>query len=235
MPRIGRGIRANVRKLFRLALPRRDLAQVDVDDEIRFHIDARTQQLVADGMTPDAARREAERRFGSIDVARAQLGASAARQAAQQTLRDRIDAVATDFRYVLRGLSRNRGFTFAVVTTLGLGIGATAAMFGVIDRLILRGPEHIQARNDIRRLYITTSDSVKGQETYPAFGYVMYSLLRATERSFAGVAAYSGAREVTFGAGAAAERIRLANATWDFFQVLGVQPALGRLFTPDEA
>ena len=59
------------------------------------------------------------------------------------SFRDWLDSVAQDVRYALRGLSREPAFTGFAVATLALGIGANAAMFGVVDRLLLRGPDHV--------------------------------------------------------------------------------------------
>src|SRR5438309_5586909 len=94
-----RGIRAGVRRLFRLGLHRADLARAESDDEIAFHIEARALQLMASGMSPDAARAEASRLFGDVDRARAGIGAAAERRAASLALGDRIEAVIDDFRY----------------------------------------------------------------------------------------------------------------------------------------
>jgi putative ABC transport system permease protein len=229
-----RGIRAGVRRLFRLALRRRDLARADVDDEIAFHIDARVRQFVAAGMSPDEARSEALRRFGDVAGARAELASSAARQAAQLTMRDRLEAFTDDVRYVARSLARSRVFTLTVVLTFALGIGANAAMFGIIDRLLLRGPEHVVAPQRVQRLYLTEPDPARGPQTDAVAGYVSYALLRDHARTLEGVAAYAPPGEMTRGLGVDAQPIRVAHATWDFFPLVGVRPKLGRFFAADE-
>ena len=229
----GGGIRAGVRRLFRLALRWPALARADVDREIEFHLRERVEQLVAAGMSPTEARIEALHRFGDVEHARATLGAAAARQSARLDLRDRFSVLLDDLRYVFRTLTRSRAFTITVVLTFALGIGANAAMFGIIDRLLLRGPEYVVAPERVRRLYVTTIDDAQRQETNAGFGYVSYAILRDQSRTLERVAAYAPI-ELTFGTGAQAERLRASYATWDFFPLLGVHPLLGRFFSADE-
>ena len=106
-------IRPGIRRLFQLAV-RRDHA-VDADDEIRIHLQLRTDQLVREGLSPAEARAEAERRFGSIEVERVRFRESAQRRDARIRLRDLLESVRQDVRYALRTLRRDAGFTtFAV-------------------------------------------------------------------------------------------------------------------------
>ena len=232
MANTDRGIRAGVRRLLRLALHRRDLARAEVSEEIAFHVEERVRQLVASGMTPDAARAEALRLFGDVDRARADLASTAERHASRLAFRDRIDAFVDDLRYVIRSLARSPAFTVTVALTFALGIGANAAMFGIIDRLLVRGPQYVVAPERVRRLYIT-SDEGQGPETTASLGYVSYAILRDQSRTLERAAAYAPI-ELTFGTGAQAERIRASYATWDLFPLLGVHPLLGRFFSPDE-
>ena len=227
------GIRSGIRRFFRIAIRREDLAREDVDRELAFHIDERVAQLIATGMSPDDARREAERRFGDIDRARTELSASAIRHEAQLTMRDRIDAIVTDLRYVLRTLARSRGFSVVVVLTFAFGIGANAAMFGVIDRLLVRGPAHVADPRGVHRLYATYTRPA-GPVTHPAFGYVTYTLLRDQARSVDKAAAYTRPYMRTLGEGNRIERAQVGSASWDFFPLLGVRPAHGRFFSKDE-
>lgn len=227
------GIRQGIRRLFRLALRREDLARDDVDREIRFHLEQRVAALRAAGMSPSDARAEAERRFGDIESTRAELSASAVRREGQLALSDRIDAVLVDLRYVARALVRSRGFSVLVILTFALGIGANAAMFGIIDRLLVRGPEHVVAPERVARLYVSAVSS-EGPYTESAFGYVTYSLMRDQARQIEHAAAYQVPMLLTVGAGERASRAAVASATWDFFRLLGVRPAVGRFFTDEE-
>jgi predicted permease len=228
------GIRDGVRRFFRLAIRRADLARSDVARELDFHIEERMRQLVAGGMSPDAARREAMLRFGDIDQARSELSESAIRQEAQLTMRDRIDAMLTDLRYVLRTLGRSRGFSAVVVLTFALGIGANAAMFGVVDRLLVRGPAHVVDPEGVHRLYASFNRPGRGLQTHPAVGYVTYTMLKEQSRFVDKAATYGPPYPATIGDGERAERAQLGRAGWDFFPLLGVQPVLGRFYASEE-
>ena len=151
-------IRPGIRRLFRLALSRGRVPD-DVDEELRLHQQLRAEQLVSEGMAPDDARREAARRFGHPD-ARRELHAAAARTNRRLRGRDRLDALAHDVRYAGRVLARERGPTLLTALMLALGIGANAAMFGVIDRLLLRGPVGVREPDRVVR---TSPPSVRCQ------------------------------------------------------------------------
>jgi hypothetical protein len=120
-----------------------------------------------------------------------------------------LDTIRQDFRYGARVLVREPLLTGVIVLTLGLGIGANAAMFGVIDRLLLRGPEHVRDPERVMRVYISQKDEVMGERTSSGFGYVTYALLRDGARAFERVAAFTP-RDLTIGRGQEARQVRTA-------------------------
>jgi predicted permease len=138
-----------------------------------------------------------------------------------------------DLRYALRTLARSPGLSLAAVLTLGLGIGANSAMFGVVDRLFFRPPAHVVDPDRVVRLYVTTTDSPWGTNTSPIGTYPRYEDLRDRARSFAAVATY-GRGTFSLGLGPQAERVTGRLVTASFFAVLGVRPELGRFFGADE-
>src|SRR5687768_13744154 len=100
-----------------------------------------------------------------------------------------FDAVRQDVRYALRGLRRSPGFTAAVVVTLGLGIGANAAMFNVIDQLMFRRIPYLRQPDDVRRVYLR----MPGRErflTRESFPYARYLDLKRWTTSFSEHAAF---------------------------------------------
>src|SRR5215208_3482066 len=100
-------IRPGIRRLFRLAVRRDQSTAAEMDDEIRLHIALRTQQLIDEGHTPDAARAEAEARFGLSDDARQRLHHSAMRRETRMDRSERFDALRQDVRYAWRGMRNN--------------------------------------------------------------------------------------------------------------------------------
>src|SRR2546427_6166057 len=138
-----------------------------------------------------------------------------------------------DLRYALRTLARSPGLSLAAVLTLGLGIGANTAMFGVVDRLFFRPPAYVVDPDRVVRLYVTTTDSPWGSNTSPIGTYPRYEDLRDHARSFAAVAAY-GRGSFSLGLGPQAEPVAGRLVTASFFSVLGVRPELGRFFGADE-
>ncbi len=219
------------KRLFRLG--RRSIAP-ELDEEIGLHLALRVEQLVRAGLTPDEARREAERRFGDIARTRRRIAREHARHARSTRHREWLAATVHDVRIAARGLRRSPAFTGMVIAILALGIGANAAMFGLIDRLLLRGPAHVRDSDRVVRLYESHLVPGMGDFTTSTVGYVFYAAVRDGTRAFERVAAYSGAQEVTSGRGAEATRVAASWVTWDFFPTLGATPTLGRFFAREE-
>ncbi|HWP69574.1 MAG TPA: ABC transporter permease [Gemmatimonadaceae bacterium] len=227
-------IRPGVRRLFDLMLHRRDIARRDVDAEIALHLELRVEQLVRQGMPREDAEREARRRFGQVENAILMLEETAHQRDRRMTFRDWLDSTLQDARYALRGLRREPTFTVFAVATLALGIGANAAMYGIVDRLLLRGPEHIIEPERVVRFTTTVTRPQLGDVTYASAGYVLYDNLRAHVRAFEDVAAYKDDGNFTLGRGREARNIRGGAATANFFTLLGVHAARGRFFQADE-
>src|SRR5437867_1411383 len=144
-----------------------------------------------------------------------------------------MDTLLADLRYALRTLARSPGLTLAAVLTLGLGIGANTAMFGVVDRLLCRPPAHVRDPDRVARIYVTTTMPSYGTNTMPIGTYPRYEDFRDHARSFTAVAAY-GAGRFSLGLGPQAERVTGRLVTASFFSLLGVRPELGRFFGADE-
>lgn len=132
-----------------------------------------------------------------------------------------------DVRYGLRTLARTPGFTAAAVLTLALGIGANTAIFSFIHAVLLRD---LPVEEPGRVVAVYTSDYSSG--IYGTSSYPDYADLRQQADSFSGLAAYADFLAVDLKAGDTVERIPAAVVTPDYFQVLGVEPELGRAFVP---
>jgi predicted permease len=207
----------------------------DVDDEVTFHFQMRVDQFMSAGLSRAEAEDAARERFGDVRAVRTELVGIGTRVRRHRDWRERVDALAQDVTVSLRGLCREPLFTIGLIATIGLGVGANATMFGIVDRLMLRGPEQVVDARSVDRLYITANTPERGVVTGSTLGYVTYATLRDEAKSFRGVAAYSSSGKVLYGSGASARQIDEATATWDFFSLLGVHAAFGRFFDSTEA
>ncbi|HWH51333.1 MAG TPA: ADOP family duplicated permease, partial [Gemmatimonadaceae bacterium] len=138
-----------------------------------------------------------------------------------------------DLRNAARVVRRAPGFAMLAAITLGLGIGSTAAMFGIIDRIILRGPVGIVQPERVMRVYETVrrpgNDPVTGSTT----GYATYTTLRDNVRDFSGVSVYQENSWI-IGTGADARSLPGVAASADLFGTLGVRPYRGRFYSAAE-
>jgi predicted permease len=196
----------------------------EMEEETRFHLDLRAAEHSQAGMSEQDARDAARRQFGNQtsleEHRRMAIGVPS------------LDALGQDIRYVLRAIRHSPGFSVMVVATLGLAIGANGAMFGIIDRLMLRGPAHVVDPDRIVRLYVTQRNGTE-ESTESVAGFITYAHLRDNARSFENLAVYS-ATDATVGVGADAHRITLGRVSASFFPLLGVRPIVGRFFGPSE-
>ncbi len=202
--------------------------------EVEHHISELTDRLTAEGLTPDDARREAERRFGDRGRYERWIRRAEQRQRAVERWVVGLDVVRQSLRSVGRTARREPGFTAAVVMTLALGIGANATMYGIIDRLLLHGPEHVVEPQEVVRVMVERTRGSPGTSLTPFLAYPDYLDLRA-HRGFTSVAAYFTFDQLTVGGGESASTASVAGAAAELFPLLGVQPLRGRFFTTAEA
>ena len=217
-----------------LLLRGRGAVSADVDEEIASHIEARARALAESGMPPDEAHAEALRRFGDVMETRRSMVTYAMRQRGRARRRDRLENTLMDMRHTLRQLRRSPGFAGAVILTLALGIGATSAMFGVLDRLLLRPPSQVREPDRMARLYLHYLEGAQ-EITITEISYRRFDELRRGASDVMDLAAVSD-NNVIVGSGEEARQVRGALVTGNFWSLLGARPALGRFFTlADEA
>jgi predicted permease len=199
----------------------------DVDRELASHLELEADELRESGLSPDDARAAARRAFGSTAIVREDVRAVWSIGWVETLLRD--------LRYAVRSLRKNVGFATVAVLTLALGIGANTATFTAFDALMLR-PLPFAHPDRLVRLYAIQDDvPLSGFGAGGPSPLDLRDYARAS-RSFDTLVAYDAWRKnVSFGNGAAEpEQMRVGLVPASYFEALGVEPIMGRLFTDDE-
>jgi predicted permease len=193
----------------------------NMDAELRHHLDLETEALVARGMTADAARDAARRRFGSVALVKDDCRESWGMRA--------IDMLAQDVRFALRNLRKYPSYTAVVLLTLALGIGANTAIFSVVHAVLLRplpyanGDRLVEVRQQALKTGVANAGvSVKEINDYRAQTDALDAVVEYHQMSFN-----------MLGRGEAS-RVQTGVVSANFFDVLGVRPLLGRTFRADD-
>lgn len=197
----------------------RTAADRDVADEVRHYLDESTAAGIARGLPPEEARRAAHLELGSVTTVREAVRNSGWEMAIETTL--------ADIRYAARRLRRNPGFTFVSVLTLALGIGASTAIFSVIDPILIASLPYPQADR------VTAISDVGRDGTPEDVTFGTYLELAERSRSFTAMAVFRPWQPALIGAGEP-EQLRGQQVGAGYFQVLGVAPALGRDFVSED-
>jgi predicted permease len=199
--------------LSRLLITFRSDRSSDLDEEVRAHIDMQALEYERQGMTPDAARAAALHRFGHVEQMKNHYRELRALPS--------LEAVLRDVRYSARVLRRSPGFALMAFLTLTIGIGATTAVFSLVNRALLQ-PLPVERPGELVSLNNRGSRGMLNLFSYPN-----YIDLRDRADVFAGLIAY---RFTPIGASAGGVNERLWGylVSGNYFDVLGVRPAIGR-------
>jgi predicted permease len=207
----------------------------DVEDELSFHMEMRIRELIEQGESPARARELALRRFGSVEDARRECVAISERLRRRVLRTEFIDERKQDIRYALRTFRRAPGFTAVAVLTLALGIGANTAIFSVFNQLILRPlpvAEPQQLVNIVSPGPRSGPTSCGGIGKCEAvFSYPLFRDLERIQTVFTGVAAHRDI-EVNLAQRGQTTTGQGLLVSGNYFPVLRLQPALGRLLGP---
>ncbi|HEY6927848.1 MAG TPA: ABC transporter permease [Steroidobacteraceae bacterium] len=205
----------------------------DVKDEVRFHLEAKIDDLVTQGWRPEAARLEAERQFGDLRALQ-QIGASIGEKMERRKhLKDYWNDSLQDARYAFRTLGRDPGFAAVSIVILALAIGANIAVFSVVNTLLLRP---LPFPDSHQLVWIAPPPSGCGLScaTYSADAYEEFRAQSRAYQDVTGYFAFSTPDNLRLTGLAEPEPATSIEVIGNFFQVLGVSPAMGRLFTADE-
>ena len=227
------GLLSDVRYRLRAIFSRASV-ELDLDDELRFHIEREAEKYERQGMQQEAALRRARLEFGGVEQMKE----------ASRDMRGtaRLESIARDLRYAIRSLKSRPVFTLTVIATLALGIGANAAIFSLVDALVLRP---LPVRHPEQLVIVSDPAEVNNNNVGSALtDYVsvpLYRDVRARNSVFADMYANGQAwnLDVQIGAGSAgmnasAEQPHARFVTGNFFSVLGVPAYAGRTFTAAE-
>jgi putative ABC transport system permease protein len=202
---------------------RREELDREFQEELRFH----RQQLERDTESEATGThrvRPSRRRLGNVTRIR--------EMAWERWSLPWLDQLLQDVRYALRGLGRAPGFTATVIATLALGIGVNAAMFGVIDRLMLRPYPYLRDPATVHRLYWQVwNDGTPSVQSWAE--YTRYMDLVQETSSFSQYAGFAN-RILAVGLGDASRERLVAMVSGTFFEFFDAIPALGRFLTPED-
>jgi putative ABC transport system permease protein len=215
-----------LRDLYRRAraLLRSEAIHSEIDEEMRFHIDMRTDENIKRGMSPEEARRDAERRFGRLTRVKEQ---------GYEVRGGRwLETIWQDCRYGARMLRKNAGFTVVAVLVLALGIGANTSLFSIVNAVLLRPLPFPDAERIVWFDGINLARGITASNMSSAD----YKDWQQQAGVFDSMAAYVTGSANLSDEGAEPERVPRVSVTAGFFQTIGIGPALGRaLSREDEA
>ncbi|HEY2470034.1 MAG TPA: ABC transporter permease [Terracidiphilus sp.] len=202
----------------------RQRASVHLDNELQFHLDRQIAENRSAGMSPAEARYAALRQFGNPALLREHTRATWSG--------GWFDSLSQDLRYIIRTLVRTPGFTGIAILIIALGIGANVALFTLVHRILLN-PLPFRDPGQLVSIYEHESNGSNPFSYLPVDTGTFFEWQRASQ-SAAEMAMISPFQDYNVSAqgGNLPEKIDAAMCSWNFFSVLGVNPALGRSFTP---
>jgi putative ABC transport system permease protein len=202
-------------------LLRRPTLGSDMYEEFRLHIELRTEDLIRSGLSPTEAARRARLEFGSTERYKEEGRESRGLKC--------IDELLGDVKYAARSLRKAPGFTLVAVVTLGLGVGATSALFSVIYGVLMRPLPYPQPEQIVRIHTLLRGEEQSNRDVSPP----NFVSVAEESRSFKAMSAVISGDLTLSGAGEA-RTVESARVSASFFEVMGVRPVLGRPFLPGE-
>ena len=214
---------------FRIFPPKPD---AEVNDELAFHLEQRVRDYVARGMDPESARAAAIARLGNLTTVRHECTQMLEDDRRTARRRDWIEDLRQDLRFGIRAAARAPLFSLLAIATLALGIGANAAVFGVVKSVLLDALPYADADRLVRIYARWTSAPTEAQSVSPGVATDFATRLR----SFSSVVPFNFSTfDVAYLNQSGPSVLKAAFVGGTFFQTLGVRPALGRAFTARDA
>ena len=197
----------------------------ELDAEVAAHLELAVEENMRHGMSAEEARRQAMVRFGGVAQAKEQ----------QREVRGLpwLDVLLQDVRFSFRTLGRDRGFTLIAVVILGLGIGANITVFSVVNTILLR-PLPLRNPQELVRILSKNTTGGESSMTYSADATEQLQRQNRSFQSVSGYYAFSGPENLKLRGNGQPAPVTGLMVAENFFQTLGVEPSLGRLFTAEE-
>jgi len=216
-----------MKRSLRSWLWRVDVTQ-EVEEEIAFHVEMRTRELVDKGMDPRIAREMVLARLGDAEHLKRTCADLGRRREREMRLTQWLEEFMDDVRFAVRQLKASPGFTLVAVVTLALGIGANSAMFALADATLVRPLPYPEPNR-----LVSLSELFQGQpgRAVNPLDFVDWS---ERTRSFTAIAGIVGGAGSIVGDDGVAEQVPAQAVTAHFFDVLGVRPIAGRTFRDDD-
>jgi putative ABC transport system permease protein len=205
-------------------------ADSEVDSELRFHLEQRVQANIAAGMTPEEARRAAEERFGDVKGVRDECARLLTEDRKTQRRRDWLGDVRQDMRFAVRSALSTPTFTALAVLTLALGIGANAAVFGVVKSVLLNSLPYADA-DRLVRVY-TPIKALGDREGSISAGTI--TDLRERQKSFSEFGAWASERDMIYNPGDIPQIVKTRWVEPSLFTTLGVRFVIGNNFRAED-
>ena len=206
---------------------RRDRLDAELVEELRFHQAQAERDAHAGGLALEDAASISRRQLGNIT--------NVMEQARERWSIPWLDHLQQDVRYAVRALRRSPGFSLAVIVTLGLGIGANAAIFSAVDRLLFRAPPLLEAPARTNRIYMSyPTPNGAGDFRLDVLPYPRYLEFSKWTTSFERTAIGSSGGQRTMGVGPDASEVNVASVSASFFDLFDAPPALGRYFSSQD-
>ena len=207
-----------LRSLFCRGKMNRDLAE-----ELCFHLEQQMEANIAAGMDPEQARRQARLVFGGLEGVkedcRDQWGARL------------LDSTTKDLRHALRGFRRNPVFTLAAVCTIALGIGATTAVFSVVDRILFRSLPYAHAE---RLVSVGITAPIENNEFMLGANYAYWREAKLPFQALTSLTPLDSATTSCDLTEVHPRRMSCLQVEWNFLPTLGLRPLIGRNFTSED-
>jgi hypothetical protein len=215
------------RRLFRLDRFGKRLDE-SVDEEVRFHLETRIEQLMRNGRSREEARIEALEQFGDPGEVAERCRRIDERGVRRRVMAELFSDTLADVRFAFRSLRKARSYTVVTVFSLAVGIGVNSAVFSAIHAVWVAPVPGVTGQNRILDLVVVEDGADEWAWSYPDFEAV-----RESDSPFESLTAWTEG-DITVGGEDTAERVHAAFASAAYFQVMGAVPSRGREFLPTE-